>query len=91
MPTASRPYISLPFWYAKLHAALTWPLPNAVRPLTVDQVRLLEHDNVVSEAAKKEKRTLAGLGVRAAHSISAIVPEYLERFKPKGQYAHYRG
>lgn len=87
----SRPYISLPFWYAKLTAALTWPLPNAVRPLTVDQVRLLEHDNVVSEAAKKEKRTLAGLGVEPLNSIAAIVPEYLERFKPKGQYAHYKG
>ena len=87
----SRPYISLPFWYAKLTAALTWPLPNAVRPLTVDQVRLLEHDNVVSEAAKTEKRTLAGLGVEPLNSISAIVPEYLERFKPKGQYAHYKG
>jgi NADH dehydrogenase len=87
----SRPYISLPFWYAKLTAALTWPLPNAVRPLTVDQVRLLERDNVVSEAAKKEKRTLAGLGVEPLNSISAIVPEYLERFKPKGQYAHYKG
>jgi NADH dehydrogenase len=87
----SRPYISLPFWYAKLTAALTWPLPNAMRPLTVDQVRLLEHDNVVSEAAKKEKRTLAGLGVEPLNSISAIVPEYLERFKPKGQYTHYKG
>ena len=62
-----------------------------MRPLTVDQVRLLEHDNVVSEAAKTEKRTLAGLGVEPLNSISAIVPEYLERFKPKGQYAHYKG
>jgi NADH dehydrogenase len=86
-----RGYISLPFWYAKLTAALTWPLPSALRPLTVDQVRSLEHDNIVSEAAKKERRTLAGLGVEPLHSISAIVPEYLERFKPKGQYAHYRG
>ncbi len=25
------------------------------------------------------------------NSISAIVPAYLERFKPKGQYAHYKG
>jgi NADH dehydrogenase len=86
-----RPYISLPFWYAKFAAAMTWPLPNALRPLTVDQVRLLEHDNVVSEAASKDKRTLAGLGIEPLNSISAIVPEYLERFKPKGQYAHYRG
>ena len=29
--------------------------------------------------------------VQAAQSISAVVPSYLERFKPKGQYSHYRG
>ncbi len=86
----SRGYISLPFWFAKVMAALTWPLPNALRQITVDQVRSLEHDNIVSEAAKKDGRTLAGLGIEPLHSISAIVPEYLERFKPKGQYAHYR-
>lgn len=86
----SRSYISLPFWFAKVMAALTWPLPNALRQLTVDQVRSLEHDNIVGEAAKKDGRTLAGLGIEPLHSISAIVPEYLERFKPKGQYAHYR-
>lgn len=86
-----RGYIPLPFWFAKVMAALTWPLPNALRQITVDQVRSLEHDNIVSEAAKKDGRTLGGLGVEPLHSISAIVPEYLERFKPKGQYAHYRG
>jgi len=33
---------------------------------------------------------LAALGVGEPASIDAIVPEYLERFKPKGQYASYR-
>jgi len=86
-----RGFISLPFWLAKVQAALTWPLPNSLRPLTVDQVRLLQSDNVVSSGALKEGRTLAGLGVASPRSISAIVPGYLERFKPKGQYARYRG
>jgi uncharacterized protein YbjT (DUF2867 family) len=86
-----RGYLSLPFPLAKLQAALTWPLPNSLRPLTVDQVRMLERDTVVSEAAKAEGRTLAALGVSAPDSIEAIVPTYLERFKPKGQYARYRG
>ncbi|MBN8911653.1 MAG: complex I NDUFA9 subunit family protein [Rhizobiales bacterium] len=86
-----RGFISLPFWVAKLQALLTWPLPNSLRPLTVDQVRLLQSDNVVSEAALKEGRTLAGLGVTAPQSVGAIVPLYLERFKPRGQYSHYRG
>lgn len=86
-----RGFISLPFWLAKLQAALTWPLPNSVRPLTVDQVRLLQSDNVVSSGALEEGRTLAGLGVSPPRSIGAVVPSYLERFKAKGQYAHYRG
>jgi NADH dehydrogenase len=86
-----RGFISLPFWAAKVQALLTWPLPNSLRPLTVDQVRLLETDNVVGSAAIKDGRTLAALGVASPHSIGSIVPTYLERFKPKGQYSHYRG
>lgn len=85
-----RGYLPLPFWLAKLQALLTWPLPNALRPITYDQVRLLQHDNVVSAAAKSEGRTLAALGVTAPHGVAAIVPTYLERFRPRGQFAHYR-
>lgn len=84
-------YLSLPFWAAKLQALLTWPLPSGLRPITVDQVRMLQSDNVVSEAAMAEHRTLADLGVSAPQSSHVIVPQYLERFKPKGQFAHYRG
>ena len=68
-----------------------WPLPNAWRPLTVDQVRLLKSDTVVSQAACAEGRTLAGLGIDPGTAVEAIVPDYLERFQPKGYYAHYRG
>jgi NADH dehydrogenase len=82
--------LPVPFWLMQLQALLTWPLPNTMRPVTVDQLRLLKLDNVVSEAAKREDRTLAALGVSQPASIDAIVPEYLERFKPKGQYARYR-
>jgi len=83
-------YLPLPFWMAKLQALMTWPLPNAIRPVTVDQVRMLQKDNVVSDAAIKEGRTIADLGVSRSHACGAIVPEYLERFKPRGQYARYR-
>lgn len=86
-----RGYFPMPFWMAKLQALLTWPLPNSLRPVTVDQVRMLESDNVVSEAANKEGRTLEALGVKHPRSAGIVVPEYLERFKPKGQFAHYRG
>ena len=86
-----RPYLPLPFWLAKLLALMTKPLPNALRPMTVDQVRMLQTDNVVSEAAEREGRTLAGLGVTAAKAVAAIVPNYLERYRPRGQFSHYRG
>jgi uncharacterized protein YbjT (DUF2867 family) len=87
----SRGYLPMPFWLAKLGALLTWPLPGALRPLTVDQVRLLAIDNVVSAAAQKDGRTLAALGVNDPQTMGAVVPLYLERFRPKGQFSHYRG
>lgn len=85
-----RPYLPMPFWLAKLQALMTAPLPNALRPVTLDQVKMLQTDNVVSDAAKMDGRTLAGLGVTDLSSVGSIVPGYLERFQPKGQYAHYR-
>ena len=87
----NRFYLPLPFWAAKLQAIATSPLPNALRPVTLYQIRLLQRDNVVSKNAIDDGRTLAGLGIAEPSSIAAIVPGYLERFKPKGQYAHYRG
>jgi uncharacterized protein YbjT (DUF2867 family) len=86
----SRGYLPLPFWLAKLQAILTWPLPNALRPVTLDQVRMLQRDNVVSAAAKSEGRTLAELGVAAPQGVAAIVPTYLERFRARGQFSGYR-
>ncbi|MCL4767329.1 MAG: complex I NDUFA9 subunit family protein [Hyphomicrobiaceae bacterium] len=86
-----RPYVSIPFWLASLLGILMWPLPNSLRPFTLDQVRLLKSDNVVSDAAQHEGRTLEGLGVSSLHTIEAIVPTYLERFRPHGQFARYRG
>lgn len=86
-----RPYIPLPFWAAKLVALLMLPLPNALRPLTVDQVRMLQRDTIVSAKAIEEGRTLAGLGIETPQAAASVVPAYLERFQPKGQFAHYRG
>ncbi|MEM7750655.1 MAG: complex I NDUFA9 subunit family protein [Pseudomonadota bacterium] len=84
-------FINLPAPLAKLMAVLTKPLPNALRPLTVDQVRMLQIDNVVSQAAIEERRTLKELGVTNPQSAGVIVPSYLERFRPNGQYSNYRG
>jgi len=85
----SRGYVTVPFWMAKLQAILSWPLPNCVRPITLDQVRMLQVDNVVSEDAQAELRTLEGLGIEHPHTADLIVPSYLERFQPRGQFAHY--
>jgi NADH dehydrogenase len=84
-------YMPMPFWLAKLQALATWPLPNSLRPITVDQVRMLKTDNVVGDAAIAEARTLAALGVAEPRAVGTVVPGYLERFRPKGQFSHYRG
>jgi uncharacterized protein YbjT (DUF2867 family) len=85
-----RLYLRIPFLVAKLGAVLTVPLPNSVRPLTVDQIRMLQRDNVVSKAAEADGRTFPWLGIEYPHTMTAIVPSYLERFQPRGQFAHYR-
>lgn len=87
----TRPYLRIPFALAKLGALLTAPLPSGMRPLTVDQIRMLQCDNVVSEPATADRRVLAGLGIEHPQAMGAIVPGYLERFQPRGQFAHYRG
>jgi uncharacterized protein YbjT (DUF2867 family) len=79
--------VPIPFWLAKLQAAFFQLLPNPL--LTIDQVRLLQTDNVVSEDAKKSGRTLAGLGIEPV-AIPAVVPDYLEQFRPRGQFSIYR-
>jgi NADH dehydrogenase len=85
-------YLSLPFFLAKLQAVMTKPLPNALRPITVDQVRMLQAgDNVVSATATAEGRTIAAFGIAAPTPIEAEVPLYLERFRPRGQFSHYKG
>jgi uncharacterized protein YbjT (DUF2867 family) len=86
-----RLYLRLPFGLAKLGALLTVPLPNGMRPLTVDQIRMLQVDNVVGKIAEAEGRTLAGLGIEHPQTMEAVVPGYLERFQPHGQFANYRG
>ena len=75
--------VRIPFWIARIQALFLQFLPNA--PLTPDQVTLLKRDNVVSEQAKREHRTLEGLGITPT-SVGAIVPTYLWRFRKTGQF-----
>jgi len=85
-----RLYVPLPYWIFKLVALTMLPLPRRLRPFSVDEIRLLEADNMVGELARAEGRTLAGLGIEQPHATASIVPAYLERFHPRGQFAHYR-
>lgn len=57
----------------------------AMLTTTRDQVEMLRTDNVVSEAARAEGRTLEGLGVET-ESFRAIAPTYLWRYRATGQY-----
>ena len=79
--------VSEPFFLAKLQGALLQLLPKPM--LTIDQVRMLETDNVVSEEAKRAHRTLEGLGIEPI-AIESVVPEYLEQYRPRGQFSVYR-
>ena len=47
-------------------------------------MQLREH-NIVSDAAAKANRTLAGLGIQP-QSIGTILPSYLWRFRAAGQF-----
>jgi hypothetical protein len=73
----------VPFGLMKLPAALLQFLPKP--PITPDQIELLKRDNVVSADAKRDGRTLEGLGI-LPESMEAIVPTYLWRFRKTGQF-----
>ena len=75
--------VPLPFFVAKLQAAFLQFMPKPM--LTPDQVELLRADNVVSQAAIGEGRTLQGLGIEP-EPIETIVPSYLWRFRKTGQF-----
>jgi uncharacterized protein YbjT (DUF2867 family) len=75
--------VPIPFFVAKLQAMFLQYMPKPL--LTPDQIELLRVDNVVSEAAKAEQRTLQGLGIEP-EPIEAIVPSYLWRFRKSGQF-----
>ena len=75
--------IPLPFAVAKLQAFFMELMPKPM--LTRDQVKLLQHDNVVSQDAIRAGRTLEGLGISPT-AMQAILPSYLWRFRKAGQF-----
>ena len=79
----SNPILPLP---AGVGTLLAIPMGLMPKPLlTGDRVRLLGLDNVVSDAAMAEGRTLASLGI-VPRPLDAVLPSYLWRFSPNGQF-----
>jgi NADH dehydrogenase len=82
-----RMVVSLPFWVARVMATV-FDLGQTVTGgllrnpvITRDQVKSLTVDNVVTPGAKG----LADLGIQPT-AMSAVLPDYLWRFRPSGQY-----
>ena len=71
--------VPVPFAIARIQAAVLGLLPKPL--LTLDQLRLLEQDNVVSDGAL----TLKDLGIMPT-AAEAIVPSYLWRFRKHGEF-----
>lgn len=91
-----RPLVAIPFGMAKLIGLaseiamqLSFGLLPETFALTRDQVELLRRDNVVSDEAKAEGRTLAGLGI-TPESYETLVPTYLIRYRKFGRFTEPR-
>ena len=72
--------VPVPWAIAYAQGSLLQLLPDP--PLTRDQVKLLEQDNVVAADAL----TLADLGIDTPHACEVIIPTYLERYRPGGRF-----
>ena len=71
--------LPVPFSALSVGAMIAGLLPRP--PITVDQVRLLKLDNIVSEGALG----LKDLNVSPT-CVDAILPKYLSRFRPGGLF-----
>lgn len=80
----------LPFFVAQPMGAVMDAVfrlnPFADPPLTGDQVEMLKSDNVVGASGDKSVGVIGDLGVTELETVEAIVPSYLWRFRPYGQF-----
>ena len=82
-----RMVVGLPFWVGRTMGRVcdgikAVTLGLAPTPITLDQVKQLANDNVVSG----DFPGLSDLGIQPT-SLDAILPTYLWQFRPSGQYA----
>lgn len=79
--------LNIPFFAASIMGGLS-DFANSISGglipamVTRDQVKNLRNDNVVSDGTK----TFADLGIKPV-ALEAVLPDYLWRFRPSGQYA----
>lgn len=84
-----RGYVWLPFFIAQpigMLASFGSKIVPIAPPITGDQVELLKRDNIVGVSGEKGVGAFADLGVSPLETIEAIVPSYLWRFRPHGQF-----
>jgi NADH dehydrogenase len=79
--------LPIPWFAARVIGRVGDYTPGA--PITLDQVRMLKFDNVVSEDAKRDRRTLEGLGISPT-ALEVVLPTYLSRFRERGQFTEAR-
>jgi NADH dehydrogenase len=78
-----RMLVTIPWFAARIIGRIGNHVPGA--PITLDQVRMLGFDNVVSADAERNKRTLEGLGITPT-ALDVVLPTYLTRFRERGQF-----
>lgn len=83
----SRTLLPIPWSIAKVIGKVGNVLPGA--PITSDQVRMLQFDNIVSPEAEADARTLKGLGIEPT-ALEVVLPTYLGRFRERGEFSQVR-
>lgn len=78
-----RMLLPLPWSLAGAMGSVFQHLPG--RLLTADQVKQLKRDNVVSQEAVDQDRSIESLGI-APTSLAAILPSYLWQYRRQGAY-----
>ncbi len=74
-----RPLIFMPNWLLRLQTSLFKLFPKP--PLTQDQVRFLQKDNIVNQSATSNREgTLQDLGISAT-ALEKILPTYISKLK----------
>jgi len=84
-----RAFVFVPFWFGSLMGGifgLLGKIPMIPTLATSDQIRMLQYDSVVSKTARREGRTLEGVGIEP-QAMDAILASYLWRFRVHGQFS----